>query len=244
MPTRTAPGSSFIGNTLLVVAPAESLRRAQLAALSASNRRPGAWAMLTRLWLESVGSLFFLSDKRSSAVNRRHFVGQVVLGSTFASFVRRPLAAQDAGGLRVKFVGMMGYVTQIRSVVAGRPSGRASHGALPPCVVSHGSRRQRRLPGLSGLTAMPGVVGRCVRHDARRRPRRRVRVPLPRWCRHRGDIHRRICARSTTRRPSWRRCRLIAPGKRLRNNLRRWARSTFQRRRRRARQLCGPSRCR
>jgi hypothetical protein len=157
-------------------------------------------------------------------VKRRHFVGQVMLGSAVASFVRTPLAAPAAGGLRIKFIGMMGYVTRSdRSLLVAMPGeprmGQYSH--VPFLMARAGSAIARTL----GFVSMPGVVAGAFdmelvddQSDA-----------FVFRCLDGADVEIASFDRKAAvdnRASQLAQMQQIAPGKRLRNNLRRWAQST------------------
>jgi hypothetical protein len=91
-------------------------------------------------------------------VNRRHFLGQVVLGSAAVAAVGRPLAAaRQQGGLAVKFVGMMGYISRSDGSIfvalpGHHPMGHYAH--VPFLMARAGSA----IAGALGMSAMAGVV--------------------------------------------------------------------------------------
>jgi hypothetical protein len=90
-------------------------------------------------------------------VNRRHFLGQVVLGSAALSTVgRSPVTAQAAAAVRVKFVGMMGYISRndgsiLVALPGHHPSGHYGH--VPFLMARSGSAIASALQ----MSPMPGV---------------------------------------------------------------------------------------
>jgi hypothetical protein len=91
-------------------------------------------------------------------VNRRHFLGQVVLGSAALSTLgRSTIEARQSSGLAVKFVGMMGYISRtdgsmLVALPGHHPMGHYAH--VPFLMARTGSP----IAGALGMTAMPGVV--------------------------------------------------------------------------------------
>lgn len=157
-------------------------------------------------------------------MNRRHFVGQVVFGSAVAALARTPLSAQRSAGLNVKLVGMMGYVTRSDSslLVALPGAQRMGHYQhIPFLMARNGSPIAKAL----GLQPMPGVVPGAfdmtlmdVQPDA-----------FAFRCIDGDDLDI-IAADGKTavvnRATQLAHMQAIAPGKRLRSNLRRWAQTT------------------
>src|SRR5690606_4734386 len=96
-------------------------------------------------------------NQRRIAVNRRHFLGQFVLGSAAAAYASSTIAAQTGKGLSVNFVGMMYYVRRsdgsLMVCVPGQhPLGHHQH--VPFLMARAGSSIAAAL----GLVPMPGVV--------------------------------------------------------------------------------------
>lgn len=157
-------------------------------------------------------------------MNRRDFVGQVMRGAAVASFVPRPSAAQPSGGLRIKFIGMMGYVTRSDgSLLVAMPGedrmGHYTH--IPFLMARTGSAVARTL----GLTSMPGVVAGAFDMDLADA----ASDAFVFRCLDGADLE--ITSSDGSRLVDNRASQLadmqqIAPGKRLRNNLRRWAPAT------------------
>jgi hypothetical protein len=157
-------------------------------------------------------------------VDRRRFLGHVVLGSTVASLVHHPLAARTVGGLRVKFVGMMGYVSRsdqsLLIALPGEPRmGQSSH--VPFLMARTGSAVARAL----GLTAMPGVEAGAFDMELTDAPSEAFVFR----CLDGADLE--VASQTRTRKVDNRATQLahmqaVAPGKRLRRNLRRWAQAT------------------
>ncbi len=91
-------------------------------------------------------------------MNRRHFLGQVVLGSAAVSTLgRSTVVARQTTGLAVKFVGMMGYIARTDGSIfvalpGHHPMGHYAH--VPFLMARTGSAIASAL----GMTAMPGVV--------------------------------------------------------------------------------------
>jgi hypothetical protein len=92
-------------------------------------------------------------------VDRRHFLGQLALGTTLLSSASPHVARaeQTAGTLKIKFVGMMGYITRSdRSIMVATPGhhpmGHFPH--IPFLMARTGSPVAQAL----GLTSMPTVV--------------------------------------------------------------------------------------
>jgi hypothetical protein len=158
-------------------------------------------------------------------VNRRHFVGQVVLGSAVASFARPRLDAQTTGGLRIKFVGMMGYITRSdQSLLIALPGehkmGHFSH--VPFLMARTGSRIAKAL----GLTPMPGVVAGAFDIELADTQADAFVFRCLDGC----DLEVRAQSGETgvqNRATYIAQMQAIRPGKRLRHNLRRWAQSTI-----------------
>lgn len=157
-------------------------------------------------------------------MNRRKFVGQVVLGSAVASLAQSRPAAQTTGGLRVKFVGMMGYISRSdQSLLVAMPGshkmGHFSH--VPFLMARAGSRIAKAL----GLTPMPGVVAGAF--DMQLADTQSDAFVFR--CLDNCDME--ITAQSgdpavANRATYLAQMQTIRPGKRLRSNLRRWAQTT------------------
>jgi hypothetical protein len=157
-------------------------------------------------------------------VNRRHFLGQVAFGSAvLASHVRTPLtAAERSGGLTVRFVGMMGVVERTdRSLMVALPGHpRMDHYSHASFLMA---RRGSAIASALGLIPMPGVVAgafdqelansrpedfafRCLDHtDLEIASAQTGMVPVDNQATQLAQMDR------------------IAPGKRLRGNLRQWS---------------------
>jgi hypothetical protein len=157
-------------------------------------------------------------------VNRRHFVGQVVLGSAAFGFAHSRLAATQGGGLSVNFVGMMYYVRRsdgsvLVAVPGSHPMGHHQH--VPFLMARAGSPIASAL----GLVPMPGVVAGAFDN-------RLTDAPAGGFvfrCLEGIDVD--IVAKDGTNVVDHRATYLaqmnqIAPGKRLRNDLRRWSPAT------------------
>jgi hypothetical protein len=92
-------------------------------------------------------------------VNRRHFLGQVVLGSTLVSSLgpRAHASSQSPGVLRIKFVGLMGYITRSdQSLLVALPGAHAlgHYHHVPFLMARSGSAIAHAL----GLAPMSNVV--------------------------------------------------------------------------------------
>lgn len=158
-------------------------------------------------------------------MNRRHFLGQVVLGSVAAaSTSSRIVTAQAVGGLNVNFVGMMYYVRRsdgsvLVAVPGSHPLGHYPH--VPFLMARSGSAVASAL----GLVPMPGVVAGAF--DARLADASSNGFVFR--CLEGVDID--IVAGDGTTVVDHRATHLaqmtrIAPGKRLRGDLRRWSPTT------------------
>ncbi|HXG89725.1 MAG TPA: hypothetical protein VNJ02_15455 [Vicinamibacterales bacterium] len=160
-------------------------------------------------------------------MNRRHFLGQIALGSAaVATTFRTPLSASPSkSGLTVKFVGMMGYIERTdKSMLVALPGHQAMHhlSHVPFLMARAGSPIAKAL----GLKPMAGVVAeafdadlagnrsdafvyRCLdATDIEIAGSNRSAVEVDNQASHLAQMH------------------LIAPGKRLRGNLLRWANTT------------------
>jgi hypothetical protein len=136
------------------------------------------------------------------------------------------MAAQTSGGLRVKFIGMMGYITRSDgSLLVALPGehGMSHYTHVPFLMARAGSAIARAF----GLTAMPGVAPGAFDMTL-------VDEPADAFvfrCLDGIDLDI-TSPKGTTRAvdnqaSQLAQMQLIAPGKRLRNNLRRWAQSTI-----------------
>ena len=159
-------------------------------------------------------------------MNRRHFVGQVVLASAAVVSVSRPrLDAQTAAGLRIKFVGMMGYVTRSdQSLLVALPGehkmGHYSH--VPFLMARKGSRIANAL----GLTPMPGVVAGAFDMQLADTDSDAFAFRCLDGCDLEVNAH--AGGTAVINRATYlAQMQAIRPGKRLRNNLRRWSQSTI-----------------
>lgn len=157
-------------------------------------------------------------------MNRRHFFGQVVLGSAVLS---HPLTArtrgseQTAGLLRVKFVGMMGYITRSdRSMLVAlpghHPMGHYPH--VPFLMAPTGSKIATAL----GLTSMPGVVAGAFDDQLVDAPSGAFAFRCLEGCDMEIGGGGAVSNRATHLAQMY----SISRGKRLRNDLRRWANAT------------------
>jgi hypothetical protein len=155
-------------------------------------------------------------------VNRRHFLGQFAFGSAvLASHIHRPLAAPErSGGLTVRFVGMMGFVERSdQSLLAALPGHpRMAHYSHASFLMA---RKGSPVASALGLSPMPGVVaGAFDQSLATSRPENFVFR-----CLDHAEIE--IAERETVavdnRATQLAQMHQIAPGKRLRSNLRQWS---------------------
>jgi hypothetical protein len=157
-------------------------------------------------------------------VNRRHFLGQVVLGSAaVSSFAPRLSGAeQSAGTLRIKFVGMMGYITRSdRSILVAAPGqhpmGHYPH--VPFLMARTGSPIAQAL----GLTSMPTVVAGAFDDKLANEPAGAFVFRCLEGC----DIEVDGGTTPVTHRATHlAKMYQIARGKRLRNDIRRWSNAT------------------
>jgi hypothetical protein len=148
-----------------------------------------------------------------------------VLGSAVASLAYPRLDAQTSAGLRIKFVGMMGYITRSdRSLLIAMPGehtmGHYSH--VPFLMARTGSRIARAL----GLTPMPGVVAGAFDMTLADTQADAFAFRCLDGC----DMEIRAQAGDSpvqNRATYLAQMQAIRPGKRLRSNLRRWAQSTI-----------------
>lgn len=159
-------------------------------------------------------------------MNRRHFLGQVALGSAAVAYSSRSraLAAQGSGGLIVNFVGMMYYVRRsdgslLVAVPGSHPLGHHQH--VPFLMARAGSDVASAL----SMVPMPGVVAGAF--DSRL-----ADAPSGGFvfrCLEGIDVD--VDAADGTSTVDHRATHLaqmtrIAPGKRLRNDVRRWSPAT------------------
>ena len=156
-------------------------------------------------------------------MNRRHFLGQVVLGSAAVSSLisRESSAEQTAGTLRVKFVGMMGYITRTdRSMLVALP-GHDPMGHFPhvPFLIA---RTGSSIAGALGLTPMPGVVAGAFDDTLADLHASAFVFRCLEGC----DVEIGASGEVINRATFLAQMNRIAPGKRLRNDLRRWSDAT------------------
>ena len=159
-------------------------------------------------------------------MNRRHFVGQVLLGSAvFTSHYRTAdLAAAHAGGLTIKFVGMMGFVRRSdNSILVALPGHHTqAHYAHVPFLMA---RSGSAIAGALGLTRMPGVAAGAFDTELTSAPT----DAFVYRCLDGLDLE--VIPNSggaavDNQATQLAQMHLIAPGKRVRNNLRRWSSAT------------------
>lgn len=157
-------------------------------------------------------------------MNRRHFLGQVVLGSTAISTLgRSTLTARQGSGLAVKFVGMMGYISRtdgsiLVALPGPHPMGHHSH--APFLMARTGSA----VAGALGMTAMPGVVAGAFDD-------RLVDAPAGAFvfrCLEGCDVEISAGGADSVANRATHLAQMynIARGRRLRNDVRRWSQST------------------
>ena len=157
-------------------------------------------------------------------MNRRRFLGQVVLGSAAISSLtpRVDAAEQEVGTLNVKFVGMMGYITRsdqslLVAMPGQHPMGHYAH--VPFLMARTGSRIAAAL----GLTPMPGVAAGAFDDQLANAPDGAFVYRCLDGCDVEIDAGGSAVANRATYLAQMTK---IAPGKRLRNDLRRWAAAT------------------
>lgn len=157
-------------------------------------------------------------------MNRRHFFGQVVLGSAAISSLASQLRAaeQTTGFLRAKFVGMMGYITRSdRSILVAMPGphpmGHYPH--VPFLMARTGSAVANAL----GLTSMPAVVAGAFDDRLADAPSGAFVFRCLEGCDIDIDGGAVAVANRATQLAQMYK---IARAKRLRNDLRRWANAT------------------
>lgn len=154
-------------------------------------------------------------------MNRRSFLGQVALGSAFLTAAHaRTASAAAAGGLHVKFVGMMGFVERSdRSLLVAVPGHPAFHHYMhvPFLMARAGSRIATAL----GMTHMPGVVGAAFDYELHRAGA----GPFVFRCIDGADLDITTAAGPAVDNQATYLAQMhrIAPGKRLRGNLQRWS---------------------
>jgi hypothetical protein len=159
-------------------------------------------------------------------VNRRHFLGQVVFGAA-AVAIQSPssVAAQQGGvGLTVKFVGMMGYVTRSdRSLMVAMPGshGLGHYSHVPFLMARSGSGIASAL----GMTPMPGVAAGAFDMTLADMPSGAFVYRCLDGCDLEISSSNAVTA-VDHRATQIAQMQAIAPGKRLRSNLRRWAQAT------------------
>ncbi len=159
-------------------------------------------------------------------MDRRHFLGQVVLGAAAVSLHSRAalIARQKSQGLAVKFVGMMGYVTRSdRSLMVAMPGSHAvgHYSHVPFLMAKSGSAIAAAL----GMTPMPGVAAAAFDMTLADTATGAFVFRCLDGCdldliSANGEVA--VENRAT----QIAQMQAIAPGKRLRSNLRRWSRST------------------
>ena len=158
-------------------------------------------------------------------MNRRHFLGQLVLGSATLAYHAPLEARQNKGGLTVKFVGMMGYITRSdKSMLVALPGQHAmGHYGHVPFVMA---RADSAIADVLGMVPMPGVVPGAF--DMK------LEAVTPGSfafrCLDGIDLDIRSITGEvavTNRADQIAQMQKIAPGKRLRGNLRRWAQATI-----------------
>jgi hypothetical protein len=158
-------------------------------------------------------------------VNRRRFLGQVVLGSAaIASSAARAGAAEQqvAGALNVKFVGMMGYITRSdRSILVAMPGAHPmGHYAHVPFLMA---RSGSAIANALGLAPMPGVVAGAFDDRLADAPDSGFVFRCLDGC----DMEIEADGSEVTNRATQlAQMSRIATGKRLRNDLRRWSNAT------------------
>ena len=158
-------------------------------------------------------------------MNRRHFLGQFVLGSAAVSTLgHSTLAARAAaGGLTINFVGMMGYVSRndgsmLVAMPGHHPSGHYGH--VPFLMARSGTAVASAL----GLTAMPGVHPGAFDQRLADAPAGSFVFRCLEGCDI--EIETGTGAAVENRATQLAQMYAIANGKRLRNDLRRWSNAT------------------
>lgn len=153
-------------------------------------------------------------------MNRRHFLGQFVLGSAALSAISsRVSAVGQSGTLKVKFVGMMGYITRSdQSMLVAMPGHHPM--GLYPHVPFLMARTGSAIATALGLTPMPAVVAGAFDDRLANEPSGAFAFRCLEGCDleiHAGgsavDNQATHLAQMTQ----------ILPGKRLRNDVRRWS---------------------
>lgn len=157
-------------------------------------------------------------------MNRRHFLGQVVLGSAaVATLGRSTVTARRGSGLAVKFVGMMGYISRTDGsilVALPGPHPMGHHPHIPFLMARSGSA----IAGALGMTAMPGVVAGAFDD-------RLVNVPAGGFvfrCLEGCDLEIAVGGSDAVANHATHLAQMykIGNGRRLRNDLRRWSQAT------------------
>ncbi|MGH9174753.1 MAG: hypothetical protein ACRD1H_10355 [Vicinamibacterales bacterium] len=160
-------------------------------------------------------------------MNRRHFLGEIAFGSVIlASHNRSPLlAAEPPGGLNIRFVGMMGFVERSdRSLMAALPGDpRMGHYAHASFLMA---RKGSPIAAALGLVPMRGVVAEAFDQELENgRPGEFVFR-----CLDHADMDIMSSdgrdAAVDNRATHLAQMNRIAPGKRVRGNLRQWSQAT------------------
>jgi hypothetical protein len=160
-------------------------------------------------------------------VNRRHFLGQIAFGSAVvAAHARTPVhAASPPADLTVRFIGMMGFIERSdRSILTALPGHtRLGHYSHAPFLMA---RKGSAIASALELKPMPGVVAGAFDIElADERPEDFVYR-----CLNSTDLDVSAASRSSVavdnRADQMAQMNRIAPGKRLRGNLRQWAEAT------------------
>jgi hypothetical protein len=156
-------------------------------------------------------------------VDRRHFLGQVVLGTAIApSLSSLPTAnAQTNGVLQIKFVGMMGYITRTdRSMLIAMPGHHpmGHYGHVPFLMARTGTPIANAL----GMTPMPAVVPGAFDDRLANEPAGAFVFRCLEGC----DIDVEGGGAVDHRATQLAQMLQIAKGKRLRNDIRRWSNAT------------------
>jgi hypothetical protein len=159
-------------------------------------------------------------------VDRRRFLGQVVFATAAVAVNSRPslIAQPDTGGLAVKFVGMMGYITRSdRSVMVAMPGSHAlgHYSHVPFLMARSGSAIATAL----GMTSMPGVAAGAFDMSLADAPSGAFVYRCLDGC-DLEIVSANGAVAVDNRATQIAQMQAIAPGKRLRSNLRRWAQST------------------
>ena len=157
-------------------------------------------------------------------MNRRHFLGQIVLGSAAVSTLgRSTVDARQRKGVAVKFVGMMGYISRtdgsiLVALPGHHPTGHDAH--IPFLMARTGSA----IAGALGMTAMPGVAAGAFDDRLADTPSGSFMVRCLEGCDLEIDgIRGGAVANRATQLAQM---NSIVKGKRLRNDVRRWSNAT------------------